>query len=365
MWTKIKDLLPVASTLVSGIFGQSTQSKYLSQQQQANNHAFEQNKQLAQQQNEFNIAQWNRENEYNLPANQMQRLREAGLNPDLVYGSGVSGLTSASSPSMSAGTPISPVDYTLGGKRKTVGEVFNDVTNTALATAQINKMKAETKGQEETNKSIYQLDQAELRQRMLNHGYTQKQIEEFDYLFNKYTVEMDATRTTIESMRATIASLEAGTEIAWFNAKLNEKSVEQQIKTLASQQGLNEQQIKQMQSLLPYEIRRLNDLHDMSDIEYEERYTHIILNLAQRSGILSENEVKEYEAFVAQSKLEYYRDNPESIKQDIRIDKVDRVVTIAEKISHIINECIRTFIDASSDDSGKSAKILSAISKSK
>ena len=38
---------------------------------------------------------WNKQNEYNLPVNQMARLRAAGLNPSLMYSNGVSGLVSA------------------------------------------------------------------------------------------------------------------------------------------------------------------------------------------------------------------------------------------------------------------------------
>lgn len=34
------------------------------------------------------LESWNRQNEYNLPINQMQRLDEAGLNPNLMYGTG-------------------------------------------------------------------------------------------------------------------------------------------------------------------------------------------------------------------------------------------------------------------------------------
>lgn len=33
---------------------------------------------------------WDRETEYNAPIAQMQRLKEAGLNPNLVYGTGIS-----------------------------------------------------------------------------------------------------------------------------------------------------------------------------------------------------------------------------------------------------------------------------------
>lgn len=39
------------------------------------------------------LEMWNRQNEYNLPINQMQRLEEAGLNPNMMYGQGVAGAT--------------------------------------------------------------------------------------------------------------------------------------------------------------------------------------------------------------------------------------------------------------------------------
>lgn len=52
------------------------------------------NSRVARLQNEFNIDMWNRTNEYNSPQAQMQRLSEAGLNPNLIYGSVNTGNTS-------------------------------------------------------------------------------------------------------------------------------------------------------------------------------------------------------------------------------------------------------------------------------
>lgn len=65
---------------------------------------------LAKYQNEWNLAQWERENAYNHPMQQMQRYREAGLNPNLIYGQQN---LSASSPS--AATPdLKPVPRNKG-----------------------------------------------------------------------------------------------------------------------------------------------------------------------------------------------------------------------------------------------------------
>lgn len=54
---------------------------------------------MAEWQNARNIENWQMQNEYNSPLNQMERLKEAGLNPNLVYGQGSVVGNSASSPS--------------------------------------------------------------------------------------------------------------------------------------------------------------------------------------------------------------------------------------------------------------------------
>ncbi len=68
-----------------------------------------QNMQLAKYQNNWQTAEndkayarsvemWNMQNQYNSPTAQMSRLRQAGLNPNLVYGSGVTGNSAGSTP---------------------------------------------------------------------------------------------------------------------------------------------------------------------------------------------------------------------------------------------------------------------------
>lgn len=49
------------------------------------------NKQMAQFQYSKDLEMWNRQNEYNTPEAQMLRYKEAGLNPNLIYGQGSSG----------------------------------------------------------------------------------------------------------------------------------------------------------------------------------------------------------------------------------------------------------------------------------
>lgn len=46
------------------------------------------NEKMMDKQRQWALDDWNRQNQYNSPTAQMQRLREAGLNPNLVYGNG-------------------------------------------------------------------------------------------------------------------------------------------------------------------------------------------------------------------------------------------------------------------------------------
>ena len=78
--------------------------RQLAFQKAENQKTREYNMMLARYQNQENLAQWNRQNQYNLPEKQMQRLRQAGLNPDLMYSNGTVG-NSMSSPEMTSGLP--------------------------------------------------------------------------------------------------------------------------------------------------------------------------------------------------------------------------------------------------------------------
>lgn len=63
------------------------------------------NIQLAREANQFDLQKWHMSNEYNSPIQQMNRLKQAGLNPNLVYGSGnVSGMSSSSIPKSNVAT---------------------------------------------------------------------------------------------------------------------------------------------------------------------------------------------------------------------------------------------------------------------
>ena len=82
-----------------------------------------------------NIKFWNMQNEYNTPANQMARLKKAGLNPNLIYGSG-----SANTGVAGSVAPSKPAPY----------NIKNPVPlQSMLLDAQIGNIKADTAQKQE------------------------------------------------------------------------------------------------------------------------------------------------------------------------------------------------------------------------
>lgn len=73
----------------------------LAQQKELAKYNAEQQSMLNQQAFDQNVQMWNKQNAYNTPLQQMKRLKQAGLNPNLVYGGGnVSGNTAGSAPEL-------------------------------------------------------------------------------------------------------------------------------------------------------------------------------------------------------------------------------------------------------------------------
>ena len=84
----------------------------------------------------FALDMWNKQNEYNLPTNQMQRLRDAGINPHLAYSNGQP-MNTSNAPASPTGIGAMPQGV---APQMNIGEVFNAL----LTSAQVKNMNAQT-----------------------------------------------------------------------------------------------------------------------------------------------------------------------------------------------------------------------------
>lgn len=98
---------------IKSLFGShSAERRQVAYQKQLMDYSANIQKELLKQQNDWNIESWNMQNEYNSPSAQMQRLRDAGLNPNLMYSG--NGSVAEASP-ISSGSGVSLASSTDAG----------------------------------------------------------------------------------------------------------------------------------------------------------------------------------------------------------------------------------------------------------
>lgn len=151
----IMDLLGAGLGAVSSIGSMIGQNRAIRQQikaqQEENQKNREYNLMLARTQNQWNIEQWQRENDYNSPTAQMSRFRAAGLNPNLAYGQMSNG---ASSPTLTSGAASSPTDMSAIGNKRNFGQAMQEALNLEMQKAQIEAIKAGTEKTKEDIKNV-------------------------------------------------------------------------------------------------------------------------------------------------------------------------------------------------------------------
>ena len=88
-------VIGAGASLVGGALGAAGQSSANRTNIQLQREQNAWNEKQAEKANQWNIEQWERENLYNSPMQQMQRLEQAGLNPNLMYSQGNTGSASS------------------------------------------------------------------------------------------------------------------------------------------------------------------------------------------------------------------------------------------------------------------------------
>lgn len=169
----------IGGGLLSGI-GNAIGSAIQAKQSRRNiRDQFRHQKEMAEYQYSKDLEMWNRANDYNLPSEQMARLRAAGLNPNLVYGSGAGQSTAATQlPKYQAPRP----DYS---KRRSPLEALATLgmfQNIQKNQADIDKVRQQAEGQEIQNGIATfnkMLTAAETKYRLQNKTFVREQGGKF------------------------------------------------------------------------------------------------------------------------------------------------------------------------------------------
>ncbi len=178
-------------SLLGGIFGKNSQSSANKTNLQINRENQLWNEKMMDKQNAWNLAQWNRENEYNSASQQVARFKAAGLNPYLMMSGGSAGSASSvtSAPPASAGmsNSVSPFDYSAAaaGISNAVAQHYSN----QLMTANVRKAIADAIRQEKENTWLDTKLQAEIENLKQNtsSSKTRQELDKFS-LFHRKTM---------------------------------------------------------------------------------------------------------------------------------------------------------------------------------
>lgn len=196
-----------------------------------------QNVKLAREQREHDLRMWNLNNEYNAPAAQVRRLRDAGLNPGIAMMNG--SMSSGNSQQTAGGQTPATVDYNpLAEGLRGSFEMFSQREKTK---AEIRNMDANTNATNIRNKTQLLRDLADLNEVISRTGNNnaskeylikqrdllQKQIDAFD---ERNAAEVKRTQNEAKLLSVQEESIRVST-------RLNELLADQEIRLSKSQQA--------------------------------------------------------------------------------------------------------------------------------
>lgn len=156
-------------------------------------------------QDKINVKNWNMQNAYNLPSAQVERLRAAGLNPDLMYGGGASNVTNLpSSVGLAQANPTSsynPLAFAQLEVARSSARANDAAAEKSLAEA--NEIRNRTPSKQGTTfigqvmqklfpqdvKNVWWNDDGTAYSEVRKPGFTNFGQAPFDYIGNNYTSE--------------------------------------------------------------------------------------------------------------------------------------------------------------------------------
>lgn len=277
----IGSAITAGASLLGGLFDNKSQNKNINKQiraqQEENQKNREYNLQLAQMQNAWNQEQWERENEYNSPTAQMERMRQAGLNPDLMM-TGGTGSLAASSPQMTSGAPSSPQDMSILGQRPTLGQAVQSALRDSMLGAQIDNIRANTrKTLADAGISETQLEYEDARQLI---GLDLMRVQ-----FDKNKREWQILGEEVKKAQAEVSGVEADVAMKRIEAMFHDRKISAIVSDLENKADISKNEAEYLLKTLSLRIAGVK--YDVSEKEYNEQF-HYKLGEKMSDKILRE-----------------------------------------------------------------------------
>lgn len=207
------------------------------------------NERMQQKQNAWNLEMWQRNNEYNSPAAQMQRLEAAGLNPDLMYGQNASGAMGNSSSPAQGANPIPKQPFQLDPLMFSQMRLLN-------AQAYKNNMDGKVSDIQAQNDEEFSY-----QQRLLDLGLSAEQINYLTSMWEKNYKQIEEIDQNIANMKEqwSIFHEQINTQVAQTNLLVEQGKTQEAARWLylAQKEGqeLNNEQQRIVNQYLPKKLQ--------------------------------------------------------------------------------------------------------------
>lgn len=289
------DFLPLIGDVATGIFGIGSQVS-----------ANEANMELAQYNWEQQKEMWNMNNEYNKPSSQMARYLEAGLNPNLIYGSGSASAGNSTSTPTPQMAHIEPMPVPNFGS--SLESVVNNLRNREIADADIKQKESVAKYNEaaaENQKQQGFLNAAKVVSQ--NYANSKTEVEkqfwyrQFDALTSRYESEADIADNTSFFLDASLDSRLKQSHTAADNAvkdgiiKDNESK-----KIVAEIQGIgaNILYLQKKRALIDYELNSNPDEKTVKELKERQLQLNTDIKEAQNYILQRSKEIKVWGEYI-------------------------------------------------------------------
>lgn len=180
------------------------------------------NRQQAEWQNQVNVQNWQMQNEYNTPSNQMKRLQDAGLNPNLMYGNGSASTGNATGAPDAAS--VNSVPMSAPRANINFSRFGTDAMQAAISLRQQDNNDKLAQSQVDYNRAKSATEEAKALNLMAGTDLTKWDLEKGQRLFDILKGNEEKRGLLMQSQ---INSNEQGIAESNSRIKVNEKTVEE------------------------------------------------------------------------------------------------------------------------------------------
>lgn len=242
------------------------------------------NYQMQQEQLAWNERMWHMNNEYNTPANQMQRLKEAGLNPNLLYGNPSQGTSSApaqgTNPAQAQAFQMQGFGDMFSNAQQLMMQKKANDAQIKLMNSQAEQMDVETQLKK---KDLGTYDKRTAQMEELNRAIISNYEAQTNSILEKYPHEIDEIQARI----GLLAEQENLTREQYFEQKwdnyITQKTFKEQIRRFKLENDLTEAQIREIEGALKL-MAKQTVLANNQSVWYGKQNTLLAFDIEQRKS---------------------------------------------------------------------------------